>query len=206
MLGGSLIVASCAFVATACGGGRSAMATTTVSAPATPRRPTYVGYPSPRQVAGYRLVRPPIVAIVTLSGELDLYMRLNRRLSLRAIDVEPITTGGPTISGGRPGMRWRGFAGMGWQVLRQHGDFCYEARIDIFPPKNDVKLPGAITVGPFPNVAPGSRVHISFDVLPGRPPLQAIVPLAPPLPPEQVAPNAVSDMNPYLRVLGCPPI
>lgn len=84
MLGGWLIVVSCAFLATACGGSRSAVATT-VTAPATPRLPRYVAYPSPRQVAGYRLVRPPIVAIVPVSGELDLYVRLNQPLSLRAI-------------------------------------------------------------------------------------------------------------------------
>lgn len=143
-------------------------------------------------------MRAPIVAIYEPAGELDLFVRLNKPLPESILRGGKINTTGPIVNGG--------FAGLGWQVLGSAKP-CYEAPIDIFPPKHATLYPGlpdAITVGPFPRVVPGMLAHISLKVLPGHTSLRAIVPLIAALPPEQIAPNAVSTTNPYARLLGCP--
>jgi hypothetical protein len=180
--------------------------------PPRPAIPSFVRYPPPRSVLGYRFARPPIVAIVPNPPSKPywtLYFRLNRPLpptnsNYRRPDY-PI--GLPEVErGGIPSR----FAYLGPPLIEP----CYLAdHIDDITTPAPEGLPGAPRPTPLPDVKPGMLAHVWLEIRHGHSPLRAIVPFIAALPPTRFGPvtlktgvvlhHAVSRDAPYARLLGC---
>src|SRR4051812_20899037 len=184
-----------------------------------PRIPSFVRYPPPRSVLGYRFARPPIVVILPTPPARPrgrLYFRQNRPLppinSNYSRPDDPI--GLPEVErGGLPSR----FSYLGPLI-----EPCYIADdIDsIVTAKRNGRqvpaapgLPSAARPARLPRVKPGMLAHVWLRVRLGHRPLRAIVPFTSALPPTRFGPvtlktgrvvrHAASPDAPYARLLGC---